>query len=173
MKASLKNARISPKKANLVAGLIRGKKAVDALSQLKFTPKKAAEILYKILQSAVSNATTNFAQDEDKLYIKSIIVNKGITYKRGIPVSRGRYHRILKRNSNITVEVGLQEAATDEKPAPPASTKVEMSKAEGETKTAPKKEKAEKEAKKDVKKDTEKAKKTNNKKEKTTKKTKA
>ena len=114
---------------NLVAGLVRGKKVNEALSQLKFTPKKGAEILYKVLQSALSNATNNFAQDADTLVIKSILVTKGITYKRGIPVSRGRYHPILKRNSNIVVEIGLLEPVkTDEaskseaKKAPKATT---------------------------------------------------
>ena len=131
MISSLKNARISPKKMNLVAELVRGQKAVDALNQLKFTPKKAAHILYKVISSAVANATNNRAQDADKLYIKSILVTKGTTYKRGLPVSRGRYHRILKRNSNIQVEVEVQQAEKDsekresEKTKKPVTSKAE------------------------------------------------
>lgn len=109
MRAYLKNARISPKKMNLVAGMIRGKKATDALTQLKFTPKKAAQLLYKTLSSAVANAANNLQQEKDKLVIKSILVNKGTTYKRGLAVSKGRYHRILKRNTNLTIEIGLEE----------------------------------------------------------------
>lgn len=94
---------------NLIAGLVRKKKAQEALDQLKFTPKKGAELLYKVLHSAVSNATNNFKQKKENLIIKSILVTKGMTYKRGIPVSRGRYHPILKRNSHVTVEVGIEE----------------------------------------------------------------
>ncbi|MDP2691840.1 MAG: 50S ribosomal protein L22 [Candidatus Gracilibacteria bacterium] len=109
MRASLKNARISPKKMNLVAGLVRGKMATEALDQLRFTPKKGAQILAKVITSAVANATNNRAQDAEKLVIKSIIVNKGVTYKRGIAVSRGRYHPILKRNTNLSVEVAVIE----------------------------------------------------------------
>ena len=109
MKAHLHTARVSPKKMNLIAGMVRGKKVSDALNQLKFTPKKAARLLFKAISSAVANASNNFKQEPDKLYIKNIMVNKGIVYKRGLPVSRGRYHRILKRNTNLTVEVGLEE----------------------------------------------------------------
>ena len=69
MKSSLKNARISPKKMNLVAGLVRGKKADEALAQLKFTPKKGAHLLYKVLSSAVSNASNNFKQKKENLYV--------------------------------------------------------------------------------------------------------
>jgi large subunit ribosomal protein L22 len=107
MKSYLKNARISPKKLNIVAGMVRGEKTVDALNQLKFTPKKGAKILYKLITSAVANATNNFDQNEENLFIKEIMVTKGITLKRGLPVSRGRYHPILKRNTNIHVEVGM------------------------------------------------------------------
>lgn len=124
MKSSLKNARISPKKMNLVAGLVRGKSVNEALSQLKFTPKKGAEILYKVLQSAVSNATNNYNQKPENLVVKSILVTKGMTYKRGIPVSRGRYHPILKRNSNIVVEVGMEAPTeTTEAKSPTKTTK--------------------------------------------------
>jgi large subunit ribosomal protein L22 len=112
MKAILKNARISPKKMNLIAGLVRGKKAQEALAQLKFTPKKGAELLYKVIHSAISNATNNFKQKKENLIIKSILVTKGMTYKRGIPVSRGRYHPILKRNSHVVVEVGVEDTPT-------------------------------------------------------------
>ena len=100
--------------------MIRGKKASDALTQLKFTPKKAAQILYKTLSSAIANAENNLQQEKDKLVIKSIIVNKGVTYKRGLAVSRGRYHHIDKRNTNLTIEIGLEEAKPITKPAPPA-----------------------------------------------------
>lgn len=109
MKAIARHLRISPKKANLVAGLVRNKNAVDALAVLKFTPKKAAKILYKVVKSAISNASNNFKQKEEDLIIKEIVVTEGSTFKRSVPISRGRMHPILKRNSHITVVVGLAE----------------------------------------------------------------
>lgn len=109
MKAIAKHVRISPKKANLVAGLVRNKNAMEALDILKFTPKKGAKILYKVLHSAVANAENNFKQKKDALIVKEIVVNEGRTLKRSVPVSRGRVHPILKRTSHITVTVGLLE----------------------------------------------------------------
>ena len=107
MKALLKNIRISPDKANLVAGLVRGAMVNDALTQLKFTPKKGAKILYRVIDSAASNAEHNLKQNREKLYVKEIIVSKGVTYKRGVSVSRGRVHPILKRTSQICVTVDV------------------------------------------------------------------
>ncbi|MBU0981432.1 50S ribosomal protein L22 [Patescibacteria group bacterium] len=107
MKAVLKNARISPKKMNLVAGLVRGKMVEDALNQLRFTPKKGAKILTKVIKSAAANAETNFKQEPKKLFIKEIVVNKAPTFKRSVPISRGRAHPILKRNSHVTVLVDV------------------------------------------------------------------
>ena len=126
MKAFLNNARISPKKMNLIAGLVRGQKAQEALDRLRLTPKKAAQMLRKVVVSALANANNNFDQKTEDLYIKSIIVNKGVTLKRGIPISRGRYHPILKRNSNITVEIGVTAGAEGKK----KSTKAESTGAE-------------------------------------------
>jgi large subunit ribosomal protein L22 len=107
MKAILNNIRIAPKKAELVAGIVRNMNASEALTILKFTPKKGAAILYKVLRSAVSNAENNFQQNASDLVITKIHIGKGLTYKRHMPVSRGRAHPILKRTSNITIEVGL------------------------------------------------------------------
>ena len=87
MKAYLKRVRISPKKANLVACLIRGKNATEALDILKFTPKRAAGILHKLLKSAIANAEHNSKQDKDKLVVKEVVVTQGPTYKRSIPIS--------------------------------------------------------------------------------------
>lgn len=113
MKAIAKHVRISPKKANLVAGLVRRKNAVEALDILKFTPKKAAKILYKVLHSAIANAENNFKQKKDALIIKEIVVNEGRTLKRSVPISRGRVHPILKRTTHITVTVGLLEGQSE------------------------------------------------------------
>ncbi len=107
MKAILRQSRISPKKANLVAGMVRGKNVSQALDILRFTPKKAAAILYKVIHSAASNAKANFGQSTEALMITSILVTKGTTYQRAIKISRGRSHPIRKRTAHITVEVGL------------------------------------------------------------------
>lgn len=105
MHAHLRKIRISSKKVNLVAGMVREKSVKEALTLLEFTPKKAAKVLYKVIQSAGANATNNFKQDLDTLVIKEIIVNQGPTYKRFQPVSKGRAHPILKRTSHVTVKV--------------------------------------------------------------------
>jgi large subunit ribosomal protein L22 len=135
MKAHLRSKRISPKKANLVAALVRGKEVEDALNILKFTPKKAAAILYKVVKSASSNAEHNLKQKASDLYIKEIIVNQGPMYKRGVPISKGRTHPILKKTSHISVEVAVKEVTTKAAPV----KKVEEPKAE-----APKKEEVKK-----------------------------
>lgn len=109
MKAILRQVRISPKKANLVAALVRTKKTKEALDILKFTPKKSAPILKKLIESAIANA-----EKKDNLYIKEIIVNEGPTYKRSLPISRGRTHPVLKRTSHIRVE--LAQASETPKP---------------------------------------------------------
>jgi large subunit ribosomal protein L22 len=116
VKAIARNIRISPKKANLVAGLVRRKNAQEALDILKFTPKKAAAILYKVLHSAIANAENNFKQKKELLVVQEIVVTQAPTYKRSVPVSRGRTHPILKRNSHITVTVGLEDGVEIAKP---------------------------------------------------------
>jgi len=108
MKAYGKNIRISPKKLRVVAEIIRKQGVEEALSFLKFAPKKGADILYKILFSAVSNAENNNSQKASDLYISSVIINKWIVYKRSNPVSRGRAHKILKRTSNISLELQVR-----------------------------------------------------------------
>lgn len=111
MKAKLSAARITPKKANLIAGMVRKKTTGEALDILKYTPKKAAKMIHKLLASAVANAVTNFKQDEATLIVKEIVVNKGPTLKRGVPVSRGRVYPILKRTCNILITLEVNEEA--------------------------------------------------------------
>jgi large subunit ribosomal protein L22 len=105
MKSHLRKIRLSPKKANIVAGLIRGKTVVDGLNILKFTPKKASAILYKALHSAVANAENNDNKKRENLIINSIIINKGPFYKRHLPSTRGRALPINKPTTNITIEL--------------------------------------------------------------------
>lgn len=108
MKAYWKNIRISPKKLRVVAEVVRWRDAAWALNFLKFAPKKWADILYKVLHSAVANAVNNDNQDKTNLYIETLIINKGIVYKRGQPVSRWRMHAILKRTSNVRLELQVK-----------------------------------------------------------------
>jgi len=115
MKAILRHTRISPKKANLVAGLVRRKSVKEALDILKFTPKKAAPLLLQVIKSAAANAINNLKQKEENLFIDEIIVTEGTTMKRFIPVSRGRAHPIRKKTSHITVKIGVQTPVAQEK----------------------------------------------------------
>ena len=104
-KAYLKGARISAQKARLVADQIRGMPVEQAEQLLAFSNKKAAQVIKKVLLSAVANAEHNEAADIDELKISSIYVNEGPTLKRGRARAKGRWTRILKRTSHITVVV--------------------------------------------------------------------
>lgn len=107
MKAVRKYIRISPKKVNIVAGLVRGKKVQEALSSLELLNKKSALEIHKVIKSAASNAVHNFAQDLNALKIKTLLVTPGPTLKRIKAASKGRAKRILKRTSHISVEVSV------------------------------------------------------------------
>ena len=104
-KAVAKFIRVSPRKTRLVAETVKGKSVEDALNILRFTPKKAARILSKVLFSAVSNAEQMPGVDVDALRVDNIIVNEGPTMKRIQPRAMGRAYRIRKRTSHITVVV--------------------------------------------------------------------
>ena len=104
--AILKGVHISPQKARLVADLIRGKKVGNALNILNFSPKKGAEIIKKVVESAIANAENNNGADIDELRIKTIYINKGEVLKRIRAQSKGRAGRIIKPTSHITVTVG-------------------------------------------------------------------
>lgn len=108
MKSYGKNIRISPKKLRVVAEVVRWEKVTEALNFLKFAPKKWADILYKVLYSAYKNAENNSWQEISNLYISSLIISKWIVYKRWNPVSRWRMHPILKRTSNIRLELQVK-----------------------------------------------------------------
>ncbi len=105
VKASTKFVRVSPKKARLVADLVRGKDINSAFATLRFTPKKSAGIILKTVKSAVANAENNFNLDKKDLVVKSITVNQGPSLKRFRPRSKGMASHILKRTSHITVFV--------------------------------------------------------------------
>ncbi|MFP4083588.1 MAG: 50S ribosomal protein L22 [Desulfonatronovibrio sp.] len=97
--------RTSPRKARIVARNVQGKPVEDALNILKFTPKKAAGLISKVLHSALANAEQNTSLDIDNLFVKRIIIDEGPTWKRIKPRAMGRANRILKRTSHITVIV--------------------------------------------------------------------
>ena len=104
--AKLKYARISPQKCRLVADTVRGAEASKALNTLKFMPKKGAELIYKVLWSAVENAQNNQGLDVDDLKVTRIMVDAAPQFKRFGSKAKGRGTRIIKRNSHITVVVG-------------------------------------------------------------------
>lgn len=108
--ATLTGARISAQKVRLVADLIRGKAAEDALDILSFSNKKAAEIVKKLLNSAIANAEHNEGADVDELKVSTIFVNEGRVMKRLRPRAKGRADRILKRSCHITVKVADSES---------------------------------------------------------------
>ena len=111
MKAILKNYRQSPRKTRLVGDAIVGKRAVDAIDQLRFMPKRAANPVLKLLESALVNALNTTGADKNDLIVKSVRVDKGIVLKRMMPRARGSAYRINKRTSHVAIELGLKETA--------------------------------------------------------------
>ena len=103
--ARLKGAQISAQKARLVADQVRGMPVEEALSLLEFSPKKAAHLVKKLLDSAIANAENNEGADVDELKVSSIFVDEGMTMKRLRPRAKGRAERILKRSCHITLKV--------------------------------------------------------------------
>ncbi len=103
--AKLTYQRLSPQKARLVADIVRGKDAEEALNILRFTNKKAAPLIEKVLRSAIANAEHNFGMDVNKLYVSKILIDKGPVLKRMNPRAMGRADIIRKPLAHITVEV--------------------------------------------------------------------
>lgn len=124
MKAILENYRQSPRKVRLVARSVRGKTPAQASVILGFMPKRAADPIKKLIESAVANAKANSGIDAAELVIKGIEVNQGVTLKRFRPRARGSAYRINKRTSHIVVTLATKAAkaapvAVDEKAAKP------------------------------------------------------
>ena len=103
--AKLSGAALSAQKARLVADQVRGKPVAEALDLLTFSPKKAAKLVKKVIQSAIANAEENNGMDIDELRVSTICVDEGMTLKRIKPRAKGRADRILKRTCHITVKV--------------------------------------------------------------------
>ncbi|MBO5380202.1 MAG: 50S ribosomal protein L22 [Clostridia bacterium] len=109
-KAYLYDVRIAPRKVQIVLDLVRGKDVEMAAAILKNTPKRGAEILEKVLASAVANAENNHNMDKSKLYVSKCFVTPGShMLKRVMPRGKGSANRILKRTSHITVAVAEKE----------------------------------------------------------------
>ena len=108
-KAHLKYLRISPRKVSILCDLIRGKDVKTACAYIMNTPKAASEPVLKLLKSAIANAENNNGMDVEKLYVSTAIANPGPVLKRGRPRAKGRYNRILKRTTHITI--GVSEKA--------------------------------------------------------------
>ena len=108
--AHVKYVRMSPRKVQLVCDMIRGLDVKTAAAYLNQTSKAACEPMAKLLKSAVANAEHNHEMNAENLYVSKVMVTGGPTMKRGRASARGRYSRILKRTSHITVVVAEKEA---------------------------------------------------------------
>lgn len=104
-RAIAKYVRIAPRKVQIVADLVRGKSVDEAVAILKYTPKKGAKVLEKVVNSAIANAENNLDLDRENLYISEVYANEGPTLKRWRPRAQGRAFQILKRTSHIGVVV--------------------------------------------------------------------
>ena len=103
--AKARMLRTSPQKLNLIAALIRGKKVDRALSDLTFSKRRIAQDVKKCLQSAIANAENNHNLDVDELVVAEAYVGKNLVMKRGRPRARGRFGRIMKPFSELTIKV--------------------------------------------------------------------
>jgi large subunit ribosomal protein L22 len=113
-KALLRLARVSPRKARLVADMVRGKYADEALTMLTHTRKKSASMFYKLIESAVANAEYKAGNEDseldiDNLYIRTVYVDQGPSLRRFRPRARGMANRIHKKTSHITVILDVKE----------------------------------------------------------------
>jgi len=108
-RATLRYARISPRKVSIVLDLIRNQPLDKALAILQYTPKAACEPLLKLVKSAAANAENNHNMDKASLYVAECFVTPGPTLKRMMPRARGSAYRILKRTSHVTVVLKEKE----------------------------------------------------------------
>ncbi len=146
MKATLHSVRIAPKKANLIALIVRGMTVPDAVEALRLTHKKGARIIEKLLLSAMANASHNDKQNPQQMVIKSIVVNQGTAYRRGMPKARGQTRPYRKFLSHIDLILGfVEEKKTKEmkkaekEASSKAKTPVESAKKKSTAKTSSKK----------------------------------
>lgn len=103
------NAPVSPRKARLIADMIRGKSVNDALSTLKFSPQRAAKLLYEVVRSAQSNAENRGVEDVDALVVSKAWVDQGIAIKRWRPRSRGMANPFKRMRSHLCIELDVRD----------------------------------------------------------------
>lgn len=115
VKATEKYLRSSSQKVRIVLDKVRGMDAITALDELKYTQKKAAGLIYKALKSAIANAVNNNGLDENDLYIKEAYANEAPSFKRGRAESKGRSRMIIKRNTHLTIVLGLKSEQKEAK----------------------------------------------------------
>lgn len=115
--AKLNDYRQSPRKVRLVGGLIRGKKAEQAVDILNVTVKRASDPILNLLKSAIANAKNNFSLNIEDLYIKSLTVDNGAILYRRMPRARGVAYPIRKRVSNVTLVLSVKEEEVKKLPA--------------------------------------------------------
>lgn len=101
--AHVKFVRISDTKARIVLDQIKGKGVIEAMGILKYSPRYAAEIIEKVLKSAIANAVNNNELDENNLYVADVVANQGPTLKRIRPRAQGRAYRINKKTAHISI----------------------------------------------------------------------
>jgi large subunit ribosomal protein L22 len=104
-RAVVRHVRMSPRKMRIVANMVRGKRVDDAMNLLKVTPKKAAEVIRKLLISAVANAEHQGQQDVDTLVVATLTIDGGPVLKRWMPRAMGRANRVNHRTSHVTITV--------------------------------------------------------------------
>lgn len=107
--AKLRNAPLSAQKGRLIANMIRKMDVSGALDVLRFTPKKGAQLMLKLLESAIANAENNNGADIDELKVGVVCVDEATTLKRISPRAKGRANRICKRTCHITIKVSDEE----------------------------------------------------------------
>ena len=113
IKASIKNFRTTPRKARLIADFVRGKNVTDAVAELGFMNKKAADAFVKLINSAVANAENNFSVKSDNLFIESISVDEGKALKRHRAGSNGRALPFKRRLSHVDLTLGQRVEKTN------------------------------------------------------------
>lgn len=101
--AHAKFVRVSNTKAKIVLDQIKGKSVGEAMGILAYSPRYAAEIIEKVLKSAIANAENNLELDVNKLYVEEVVANQGPTLKRIRPRAQGRAYRINKRTAHISI----------------------------------------------------------------------
>jgi len=115
VKAKLRYLKIAPRKVRLVIDLLRGKDIEKARNELKFSAKRSAKPLLKLLESAIANAKNNFDLKEENLYIKKIVADEGPKLKRWRPRAYGRATQILKRSSHVTIILSEKKSTEKDK----------------------------------------------------------